>query len=326
MYNSSLANEMTMYIGLRSECMAPCTVLGDKSTLSELDTYLAENNLCGKELDETLLSSWIATLSGKSKTINNKIGVVRGFAQYLNTLGHKAFIPENIRVKSDYIPYIFSDKEIEKIFYYADNIKASDCASAFVHLKVPMAIRILYSCGTRLGETMSLKRKDVDLKNAALFLRETKFSKERRIPVHESLQSLLERYCLAIGIMDKPESYLFPGRKEGTHFTTRQMSKWFSAILCQANIGQAGRTPHGRGACIHCLRHLFVLKSMQQLENAGHPVDMNDLLLPTYLGHNCIIDTDKYMRFSGAQVPESIQAFEVFTSNLIPKVEEHYEE
>ena len=68
------------------------------------------------------------------------------------------------------------------------------------------------------------------------------------------------------------------------------------------------------------------LKSMQQLEAAGHSVDMNDLLLPTYLGHECLLDTDKYMRFSGSQVPGVLDAFESFTSGLIPDVEVPYEE
>ena len=96
--------------------------------------------------------------------------------------------------------------------------------------------------------------------------------------------------------------------------------------LEKADIDQTDKTDSGRGACIHCLRHLFVLKAMQQLEKAGHPVDMNDLLLPTYLGHTHMLDTDKYMRFSGVQVPESLQAFEDFTNNLIPTVEDYYYE
>lgn len=65
---------------------------------------------------------------------------------------------------------------------------------------------------------------------------------------------------------------------------------------------------------------------MQQLEAAGRSVDMNDLLLPTYLGHECLLDTDKYLRFSGVQTPESLDAFEAFTAGLIPNVEVPYEE
>jgi hypothetical protein len=65
---------------------------------------------------------------------------------------------------------------------------------------------------------------------------------------------------------------------------------------------------------------------MQQMEAAGHQVDLNDLLLPTYLGHDTLLDTDKYMKFSGAQIPESLEAFETFTAGLIPKVEVPHED
>ena len=48
---------------------------------------------------------------------------------------------------------------------------------------------------------------------------------------------------------------------------------------------------------------------------------LDDLLLPTYLGHEHLLDTDKYMRFSGAQVPDSLDAFESFSAGLVPDVE-----
>lgn len=229
---------------------------------------------------------------------------------------------------SKYIPYIYSDEEIRKIMHYADNliIREQQYHPTSFQLKVPMVIRVLYGCGTRLGETLSLRRKDVDFKSGTIFLKKTKFSKERVIPVHESLLVILERYCLTLGILHNPEAFLFPGRNPKHHYTTRQMASWFSEILRLADIDQRKKGPHERGACLHCFRHLFVLKSMQQLEAAGRPVDMNDLLLPTYLGHDHLIDTDQYMRFSGLQVPEAMDAFETFTAGLIPHVEVPYEE
>lgn len=39
-----------------------------------------------------------------------------------------------------------------------------------------------------------------------------------------------------------------------------------------------------------------------------------------------LLDTDKYMRFSGVQVPESLDVFETFTAGLIQNVEVPYEE
>ena len=328
MFNSILSSEMKGYLELRFPAVSTASSNQDRRVLSSLDRFLVEHQYQEKELTESILEEWSKGLTGKSKTIKEKLGVIRSFGKYLNTLGYPAFLPTLPKVKSDYIPYIFSDHEIDQIFYYADNLKTErpESCSPYLNLKVPMALRIMYSCGTRLGETMALQRKDIDFTNGTLFLKHTKFSKERVIPIDNTLLAIMERYCLAIGIFDQPDAYLFPGKKAGTHFTTRQMDSWFEKILMLAGIDQREKEPGERGACLHCLRHLFVLKSMQQMEKAGHPVDLNDLILPTYLGHVCLLDTDKYMRFSGVQVPETLDAFETFATGLIPKVEVSYEE
>ncbi len=328
MLRSIFASEIASYLELRTLSVSKSSVSNDRRTLTALDQYLDACNFRGKDLTEEILSDWISSIPGQSKTAIEKVGAVRNFVKYLNGMGYHSFLPQSPKAKSDYIPYIYSDKDLLLIMYYADNLapkNPNDCRNSF-RLIVPIVIRILYGCGTRLGETMALRRKDIDFKTGTLFLRETKFSKERLIPVHESLLIILERYCLALRIMHKPDAYLFPGRKAGQHYTTRQMNTWFSEILRLADIDQRDKQPAKRGACLHCFRHLFVLKAMQQLETAGHPIDMNDLLLPTYLGHECLIDTDKYMRFSGVQVPESLDCFETFTAGLIPQVEVTYEE
>ena len=328
MFRSSLAAEMCSYVELRTGILSRGTVSNDRRSLSLLDHYLVSQNFTGKVLTEEILYGWILTLSGKSKTVREKIGAVRCFIQYLNSLGCHSFLPDNPKVKSDYIPYIYSDQEFQQIIYYADHLGVliPHNRSAKYPVIVPMVIRILYGCGTRLEETMSLQRMDIDFANGTLLLRNTKYSKERMIPVHDSLLAILERYCLALGIMDKPEAFIFPGQKAGTHYASRNIDDWFAKILELADIDQRNKQPYERGACLHCFRHLFVLKSMQQLESAGRPVDMNDLLLPTYLGHKCLLDTDKYMRFSGVLFPDSLDAFENFTSGLIPAVEVPYEE
>ena len=327
MFKSTLANEMAAYLRLRKLSVSEGAVSLDRRSLISLDQYLIECGFRKKELTEEVLDAWMLSLSGKSKTVSEKVGAIRGFIKYLTNLGIRSFLPDPPKVKSDYIPYIYSDEEILLIMHYADNLVAQQPQSkpSFC-LKIPMVIRILYGCGTRLTETMALQRKDIDFRAGTLFLRKTKFSKERLIPVHGSLLAILKQYCLTLGIMHKPNAYLFPGRHDEHHYTAREVDFWFSRILKSAGIDQRDKRPHERGACAHCLRHLFVLKSMQQLEAAGRPVDMNDLLLPAYLGHECLLDTDKYMRFSGTQVSEPYEVFETFTAGLIPQVEVPYEE
>jgi integrase/recombinase XerD len=327
-FESILSKEMNSFLELRRSSVGPQTFAHDTATLAKLDHHLAERDYRKKDLSEEILFAWIRMLSGKSKTVKEKVLTVRNFVRYLNGMGGHSFLPDAPKVKSGYIPYIYSDEELLLLIHYADNLESKVPKACCTHLSamIPMILRILYGCGTRVGETMALRRKDIDFKARTIFLRETKYSKERRIPVHDTLISIMERYCLALGIMLSPEAYLFPGRKPGSHFVKRQVQNWFSELLKLAHIDQREKKPYERGASLHCYRHVFVLKSMQQLEVAGHPVDMNDLLLPTYLGHECLLDTDRYMRFSGAQIPESLDAFEAFTIELIPKVEVPYED
>jgi integrase len=328
MFESGFSKDMTSFLELRRSSVGAQTLAHDTVTLSKLDCHLVEQDYREKDLSEEILLTWIRTLSGKSKTVQLKVLSVRNFVRYLNRMGDHSFLPDAPKVKSDYIPYIYSDEELLLLIHYADNLepKVLNPCCAYISAMIPMILRILYGCGTRVGETMALRRKDVDFKARTIFLRETKNSKERRIPVHDSLASIMESYCLVLGITLSPEAYLFPGRKPDSHLTKRQVQHWFSELLKIADIDQGREKPYERGASLHCFRHVFVLKSMQQLEAAGHPVDMNDLLLPTYLGHECLLDTDKYMRFSGAQVPDSLEAFETFTAGLIPAVEVPYED
>lgn len=328
MFESSFAKDMTAFLELRRSIVGAQSLAHDTATLAQLDCYLAEQDYRKKDLSEEILSGWVWTLSGKSKTVQTKVLSVRNFVKYLNGMGNHSFLPDAPKVKSDYIPYIYSDAELLLLIHYADNLESKMPKVCCAHLSamIPMILRILYGCGTRVGETMALRRKDIDFKACTIFLRETKYSKERRIPVHDTLISIMESYCLALGIMLSPEAYLFPGKKLGSHFTKRQVQRWFSELLKIAGIDQREKKSYERGACLHCFRHAFVLKSMQQLEAAEHSVDMNDLLLPTYLGHECLLDTDKYMRFSGAQIPASLEAFEIFTDGLIPTVEVPYED
>jgi len=327
-FKSILSEEMTSFLELRKPAVAPRTLSQDRAVLIAFDEHLVNQDYRTKELSEDILDSWLLTLGGKSKTVKNKFLSIRVFVKYLNNTGNSSFLPDVPKAKSDFIPYIFSDGELLLIMHYADNLqtKAQKACSPFLELKIPMILRILYGCGTRIGETMALRRKDIDFKAGTMYLRETKYSKERRIPMHDTLLQTLERYCLAIGIMLTPEAHLFPGRKPGHPYSSRWVAYWFSDLLRLANIDQRDKQWRERGASLHCLRHVFVLKSMQQLEAAGHPVDMNDLLLPTYIGHETLLDTDKYMRFSGAQIPESLEAFESFTAGLIPKVEVPHED
>ncbi len=121
MFNSSFAREMTDYLELRTAVLSASSASNDRRVLLLLDQYLVLSGFQGKELTEDILSAGSKRFQEKQNG-KRKLAVVRGFGKYLNTLGHQSFLPTLPKVKSDYIPYIFSDEEIVSIFHYADNL------------------------------------------------------------------------------------------------------------------------------------------------------------------------------------------------------------
>lgn len=327
MFKSVLSSEISDFLDMRLHTVAKTTYEYDVFILTTFDKHLIKKNYRKKILDENVVNSLIQSFAGNSKTVMNKVAIIRNFVKYLNTSGNQSFIPRSPKVKSEYIPYVYSKKELKQIFYYADNlpIRSYSSCNPYLPVMIPMILRILYGCGTRLEETMSLQRKDIDFTTNTIFLKNAKFSKERLIPIHETLSAILKKYCKFLEITDNANAYLFPSTiLQDKHFSTREVLAWFDVILKTANIAQDNCGHKQRGANLHSFRHVFVLNSMLQLESLGHPVDMNDLLLPTYLGHKCLIDTDQYMRFSGLSTSEFEKVFDDFTKDIIPKLEVHY--
>ena len=121
-------------------------------------------------------------MSGKSSSIANEVIVVRLFLQYLREIGFKVFIPPIPKVVDEYIPYIFSDEEMTRIFALSDNIPLTkNQPNPYIQLEFPMLLRIMYGCGLRVGETLALKMKYVDLDCGILTLKHAKGDKQRLV-------------------------------------------------------------------------------------------------------------------------------------------------
>ncbi len=94
--------------------------------LKRFDAYIHDRLSSNGGLSEAFISGWVKSLSGKSSSIENEVIVIRQFLSYLRMCGEHAFIPPVPKVHEDYIPYIFSDSELEEIFVSADNVIQKD--------------------------------------------------------------------------------------------------------------------------------------------------------------------------------------------------------
>lgn len=325
-YNSILSSEIRDFLMMRQASKCKSTYSHDAQALELLDRYLCEVRHPDKTLDEQLVTGWINTLTGKTRTIAGKVIVIRKFLVFLSGYGIRAFIPSVPKMHDDYVPYIFSDNELSLIFRQADSYLpgSSNAKYTLLHLQIPMILRLMYGCGLRVGEAVSIKMKDVDFDVGVITLRHPKGDKQRIVPMHDTLTAILHRYCCAAGLLGIPDAFIFGIPYGAGSVPTKAVKHRFDRILRLAGIDTPGRNRHERGACLHCLRHVFTFKSFEQAEKTGIRIDNAIPYLSIYLGHERIEETQKYLKFSSEMFPDALDRFGSFTSDIFPEVD--YEE
>jgi integrase len=313
-FKSIFASELSEFLLLKKKTITKSSALHYVRILTDFDLFIADRNISEKIIKEPLVSDWIHTLCGRltAKTVSNYVSLLRQFSEYLKFCGYPVFIPESLpKYVNNYMAYLFSDSEIEKIIRTADNtpVKRSIPSSRYNRYTFPMLLRMLIGCGLRLNETLSLKVGDVNFRDGVLLMRQTKNNKQRLVPMDNSLNEMLKRYSVVMGIANNPEAWLFPTDKPENHMPSNAAYRLFHNTLVDSGI-YVKPEPHTRGQCLHCFRHLFTIKSFAKAECDGLSVSDAVPFLSVYLGHFDINGTERYLRFFGDMFPEHTHRFE----------------
>ena len=317
--NSIFCDEMMEHLSLRERFLARSSFTMDRCALLSFDRHLTERGNTEKRISEGDVISWVQPMYEhfSRNTIASKVSTLRVFLEHLRRKGLSVYIPPSSKVPSTYIPYLFSDMEIKRIFSAADS--ATCRSNSNRHMELPMLLRMLYSCGFRLGELLAVQIGDVSFDLGVILLRDTKNRKQRIVPLGDSLTAMLNRYCMAMNLVGYPESYLFPGPDCKKHISQKSVEAWFEDLL--KNTGIYSRTKrYARGQCLHCFRHLFAVKSFAQAERAGRSTNDSIPYLSIYLGHNSLNETEKYLKFSSDMFPEHTSLFEKYSEGVFPEV------
>ncbi len=327
-FHSCFAPEMNDYLVICKNTLGESAFSTRFFDLSEFDTYLTDNGISRDGLTEEVISRWVASYKNKLhiSTIQSKVTSIRRFIYYLHAEGIPAYLPPPLKRKDDYLPYFFSEKDLKLIFQLADSIRANkNQPDINIQLKYPTLLRMLYGCGFRLGEVRNLKMGDIDLDLGTVRLKKTKFNIERLVPMHPSLVLILQRYCHLMGIVGKPDAWVFPGTDNSKPVTERVVRRKFETILRNAGISVKIREFRRRGVCLHCFRHSFAVRSFKKGEAEGRHLDTMVPFLSIYLGHKSLRETEKYLKFDATEIfPETMDSFAQFTEGMFPEVS--YEE
>lgn len=288
--------------------------------LKSFDSFVCNHQLTNIELTKQLVLEWTARNPRETlSTQCGRISLLRGLAVYMNRVGYSAYVYPRAMVTVDryaYSPYIFSNDELKRIFELCDQYPPSHC-SPNRHLVLPLLIRILYGCGLRISEAVHLTIQDVELDKGLLHIHSTKFNKERRLPMADSLKERCQEYFRNADIGKMGNLYLFPS-PYGGHYSEETVYKLFREILRKAGISHLGR---GKGPRIHDVRHVFAVNCLKKWVLEGK--DLNNCLpyLSAYLGHEDLRGSQRYLRLTADLYPDITSKVEKSCSYIIPEVD-----
>jgi integrase len=285
--------------------------------LHRLDDFLVQERLMTLELPRSLTRKWLAKKPHESaKTQQPRIIVVRHFARFLLRAGYPAYVPESMlaaRNPATFVPRMLSDEELRKFFHAVDALEPT-ARSPLQHLVMPEVFRLLYGCGFRVGEVLKLRVRDLDLDQGIITVRQAKFRKDRLVPPAVSLVNRLRRYAEHFGNRP-PDAIFFPGPSGGP-FALRTVYTVFRKLLMQCGTPHAGR---GKGPRIHDYRHLFAVHTLRRWYQAGEDLDAKLPLLATYLGHQHLSGTQRYLHLTTELFPEITARLDVAFGEVIPR-------
>lgn len=297
---NSLSQSLEEYLALRRGL--GFKLKQDGRLLSQFVSFLDEQE--ASYITTELAFRW-ATKPGNAQPHQwaRRLRMVRLFAEYRSATDPRTEIPPpkllsvTLHRKS---PFIYTDEQVARLMEAAKKLPSTVPGTMDLRAKTYCTLFGLLSVtGMRISETLSLNREDVDLDQALLTVRGTKFDKSRLIPVHKSTQEALQEYArFRDGIYPKSRSFLVSerGRRLG-----------YCAVLAtfvrvSREIGLRGPS-ESHGPRMHDLRHRFAVSTLVSWYREGVDIERRIHILSAFLGHVKFSYTYWYL----SAVPELLQ-------------------
>lgn len=270
---------------LRNVAGSEHTVVNYGIDLSQFTDYLetqAVNSIA--DIDIVHVRGFIRSLMGygfSPSSTCRKLSAVKSWMRYLREENIIEKDP-SARVKGprrgERLPRAISVSEISKLI---------DCAyDGEQGLRNGALLEIMYACGLRVAEVVSLRWEDIEIEER--WLRVTgKGEKERALPFGRKAQQSL-RGLKALTM--EGDIYVFPGKKGGT-LTVRTVHRVVTAAAAECGLSEV--TPH-------VLRHSF---ATHLLEGGASLRVVQELL-----GHENLTTTQRYLKITAQHLRESYEA------------------
>lgn len=277
--------------------------------------YDSNNRLSSDLVDEFVRCkpNWQAT------TQKRHVSFIQNFGNYLLHHDVEAFRPGYTAIKKadvSFKPYIFTHDEIESIFTMADGIRPN-CRNS--HIFYPVLFRVLYGTGMRISEALKLRMSDVDFVGNTIHVTDPKNHKDRILPISDSVTEYCAWYVSKIHPVFHSDDLFFMSNRGAGDYSRNNVQVYFSSIIAKIDLPTRGYK--GGGPHLHSLRHTFCVHSLAQLTRSGIPHGVALQLLCSYMGHQSLSATGRYLQLTAETFPELTDVMEQACSDIFPRIE-----
>lgn len=289
------------------------------SHLKHFDQFCSINELKVKKFNRTLVDEWIKKRPHEATTTHySRVNAIKLFLIYLRKKGYEIHVFKGIAFKpTDFKPHIYSKDEIRRYFEAVDRFDSTQNKRS--KIQYPILFRLLYCCGTRINETLGIRKCDVDLDNGIIKLFEVKNNCERYIVLNDELLNLIKQYANKTFYLFSEKDYIFRSFKDG-RCSGKTIYEHHRLILKKAEIPYIG---DGKGPRLHDWRHTFAINSFKKMIDENLDMYVALPILSAYLGHKTIYATEKYVRLTMQIYPFIEEKFKVKMDAVFGEVGHH---
>ena len=316
-YRGAFSEQLKSFI--EEKRMRGCRYVEEERLSYEFDKLSLQYD-CSNGLNADLVNEFIKCKPNWQATTQKRhISFIQNFGEYLLRHDIHAFRPGYVTLKKievSFKPYIFSHEEIASIFDISDRIHPN-CRNS--HIFYPVLFRVLYGTGMRISEALNLTMDDIDLSNQTIRVVNPKNHKDRLLPISDSVTEYCSWYQSKIHPVYHCDEPFFMSNRGNGHYYRNNIQVFFSRMIANMNIPTKGFK--GGGPHLHCLRHTFCVHSLEQLLRSDIPHSAALQLISTYMGHQSISATGRYLQLTAEAFPDLVEKIEKATGDIFPKIE-----
>jgi len=248
------------------------TILGGRSqsTLENYSRRIAlvclEFNRLPEDISEEEINEYLTGLAqmAKSPSRSSFKHAVYGLRYYFRHIGlNKRAIDLPSMKKEAKLPVIFNRSELRQLF------------KAPTLLKHRIVLTLIYSAGLRSQEAINLKLSDIDFERKTIHIRQSKYKKDRIVPLSDYIAKGLIKYISA----EHPHIWLFNGKEPNGRYSVKGLS-W----VMRENLK---KTDIKKDVSLHSLRHSYATHLLEE--------GVNIVTIKELLGHAHITTTMIYL-------------------------------